>query len=245
MGGRASTWVKDGFTFDIGPSWYLMPDVFEKFFARFNKKPEDYYFLTRLDPSYRVYFNDHKYTDLPASFLEVKKLFDGFEPNGGRKLAKYIEETGYYYHTALDKFLYRSFTSIHDIADIQLIKEWRTLSSLLQSFHHFVRHRFVSDEAHKILEYVNVFLGGSPANTPALYTILSYVDMKLGVWYPQGGFNSVPQGMAQLAQSYGTHIQLNQEVTGLEIKNKTVIGVKTKSGAVPADLVIFNADYST
>lgn len=243
VGGRATTWGKDGFLFDLGPSWYLMPDVFEAFFARFGKKTSDYYRLKRLDPSYRVYFSQNKMVDLPASLIKAQALFDQFEPQGGEKLQRYLKLVETHYHTAMDQFIRRDFLSLKDFLDPSLIKNWRTLATLSQSFHHFVSRKFKSDEAQKILEYVNVFLGGSPQNTPALYAILSYVDFKLGVWYPLGGFGAVPKGMAKLAKEQGVKILLQNEVKSLIIDQKHLSGVKTESREFKADIVIANSDY--
>lgn len=243
VGGRASTWKKDGFLFDLGPSWYLMPDVFDAFFADFSKKTSDYYQTVRLDPAYRIFFSTDRFVDISPRLEDNYALFDTLEPDGGRKLQEYLQQTGHFYKTAMEKFVYRSFDSPLDFFDPSLISEAASLRQLLKSFDGFVSQYFTSDEAKKILEYVIVFLGGNPQITPALYSILSYVDMQLGVWYPQGGFGAVPQGMAQLCKQLGVKIQTNSEVSRINISQGKVVSLITKKGTYPAEAVISNADY--
>jgi phytoene desaturase len=243
VGGRASVWEKDGFVFDLGPSWYLMPDVFDAFFSDFGKTTSDYYQTTRLDPAYRIFFSKTNHIDISKDLKKNIALFDQLEPDGGKKLQEYLKVTGKYYHTAMEKFVYKDLSGITDLFDPTLIKEVGSLKQLLTSFDSFVSRYFTSDEAKKILEYVIVFLGGNPNITPALYSILSYVDMELGVWYPQGGFGAVPQGMARLCEELGVEIHLNQEVTGFEISNHHITNVHTKSSSFETDFVVSNADY--
>jgi phytoene desaturase len=243
VGGRATTWKKDGFLFDLGPSWYLMPDVFVAFFARFGKKPADYYQLERLDPAYRIFFESGRQLDVSPKFTTNQKLFDTLETGGGAKLKDYLTETEHLYSTAMKQFVYKPFEGLSSVLDPKLLKNVNTLRKISTSFDKFVGSYFSSDEAKKILEYAVVFLGGSPQNTPAFYSILSYVDMKLGVWYPRGGFANVIGGLAKLAREQGVKIHSSHEVTGFRFAGNSIDSVNTPKGIFAADIVVSGADY--
>ena len=210
-GGRASVYSKDDFYFDMGPSWYLMPDVYEKFFAEFNKKPEDYFELVRLDPSYRIFFADEKVVDVASDLEKNYKLFDELEEGGAQKLKDYLEESKEMYDFSIEEMLYRDYKSILDFLNGKLILKGYKMH-IWENLQHYVNKQFKSDEARKILEYAIGFLGRSPANTPSFYHLMSHVDLTMGVWYPQGGMRKVVQGIYQLAESYGVEFRFNEPV---------------------------------
>lgn len=243
VGGRATTWSAKGFLFDLGPSWYLMPDVFQRFFKDFGTTPGDFYKLQRLNPAYRIFFDKNDSIELPTNLAGIQAIFESLEAGGGKKIQDYLVDTGKLYRTAMEKFVYRAFDNPIALLDLSLLAEWRTLVKIMQSYESYVSRYFSNPKAKKILEYACVFLGGSPYNTPALYSLLSYVDMQLGVWYPQGGFGEVPKAMASLAQKMGVKIVLNHEVTGFGLKKRKIDHVVTDSKIWPADLVVSNADY--
>ncbi|MCA9387932.1 MAG: phytoene desaturase, partial [Candidatus Andersenbacteria bacterium] len=192
-GGRASMWYERGFSFDMGPSWYLMPDVFEKFFAKFGKRPSEYYTLSRLDPSYRMFFGDGAPLDISSSLEENKKLFDALEPNGGAKLQTYLDQAEYQYDSAMETFVERDYQSVMDFLDWRLAKEGIRMR-MFNSLDSHVSRLFSNDRAKKILGYTTGFLGGNPKNTPGVYALIAHVDFNLGVWYPQGGLHAVATG---------------------------------------------------
>ncbi|MDD3803859.1 MAG: phytoene desaturase family protein [bacterium] len=242
VGGRSQVLKKDGFTFDMGPSWYLMPDVFDRFFSYFGKQTGDYYKLKRISPNYRLFFEDGGVRDVPSDIEGIYSLFDELENNGAEKLKKFLAVSSYQYRTAIDKFLYRKYDSLLDVMDFQLIKDGIKLN-IFSSIDSFVNKYFDSVKARQILEYTMVFLGASPYNTPALYSIMSHVDFDLGVWYPEGGFNAVAKGYESLAKEHGANIETGVNALKIVTDKGRVRGVETSRGFAEADIVISNADY--
>lgn len=241
-GGRARVWKKDGFVFDMGPSWYLMPDVFERFFKTFNKETQDYYKLIRLNPNYRVFFGGTKTVDVPADRPGIDALFDRLEPNGSAKLAEYLDVAKYQYDIAMTEFMYREYKTIFDFLNWKIITKGPQLK-IFENFDKFARRYFDSDEIRKILEYTVVFLGGSPDNTPGLYSIMSHVDFDLGVWYPCGGLGMLVKGFIRLAKEQGVRFEFNQCVNKIIVKNGQATGVTTNKREFDADIILVNADY--
>ncbi|MDX2280354.1 MAG: phytoene desaturase family protein [Saprospiraceae bacterium] len=242
-GGRARKFTQDGFMFDMGPSWYWMPDVFEQFFARFGKKVSDYYQLTRLDPSYRVWFGEHDQMDVPANMEALEAMFERYEPGSTPQLRKFLKEAGYKYQVGMNDFVRKPSLSILEFAD------WRILSSMFRlqmftSMSKHVRQLFKNEKLIKLLEFPVLFLGATPQNTPALYSLMNYADMQLGTWYPMGGMHLIIDGMMELATELGVEILLNQEVSQLEVQEKSVSKVITTDGhTYSADVVVGAADY--
>lgn len=241
-GGRAMMERHQGFSFDMGPSWYLMPDVFERFFAHFDKTPKDFYTLKRLDPSYRIFFGTDDIVDIHADLSKNLALFNTLETNGAQKLQEYLSISEQNYNTAMRDFVYKDYSSIIDLFDRRFITQGKNLH-LFESFEKHTKRYFTSDRARKILEYTIVFLGGTPKNTPALYSIMSHIDFNLGVWYPEGGMNSVARAIETLAKSLGVQFMYDQNVKHIEVHNKSVQYVHTTSEKHQADCVIANADY--
>lgn len=241
-GGRARSFLVDGYSFDMGPSWYWMPDVFENYFAHFGKKVEDYYSLTRLDPSYRVYFGKDDLVDLPAELSEIYKLFDDIEPGSGNKLERFMEESAYKYETGMRDLVYMPGRKLGELADMRIIKGVFQLH-LLKSMREYVHSNFRNEKLRQIVEFPILFLGGTPKNTPALYSLMNYADMALGTWYPHKGMNEIVKAMVSLAKEKGVQIVLNQEVKKLEVEGEEVSKVHTGTAMYEADLVVAGADY--
>jgi phytoene desaturase len=242
-GGRARLWEEGGFRFDMGPSWYLMPEVFERFFESVGTSVKDLYQLTKLDPQYRVFFETQPPVTVTADPNRTRALFESLEPGSGHRFDDYLKRSREKYRASMDKFLYRSYATWRDLADRELLtRGWRL--GLLGSLHRFVR-RFVSDRrATQILEYAMVFLGTSPKQAPALYSLLSHVDFDLGVSFPQGGMNGVARAMARLAADRGAKFLYGREVSHLEIKDGRVTRVVTDQGGYEAEAVLNTADYA-
>lgn len=241
-GGRAITWENKGFTFDMGPSWYMMPDVFEKYFQIFGKQVSDFYQLQRLDPAYRIYFGPKDYVDMSPDYQQVRKLFDRLEPDGASKLDRYLEQAGYQYQIAMDKFIYKSYSSWADLIDKDLMLNGMKLQ-VFGSIGDLAAKFFTNPQARKILLYTIVFLGGSPKVTPALYSIMSHIDFKLGVWYPKGGLTQVALSLQKLAESFNVKFNFNTEVSEIKVVDNQVSKIMTNNGEIKADIVIANADY--
>lgn len=240
-GGRAAQWVQEGFVFDKGPSFYWMPDVFERYFAQFGKKVSDYYTLHRLDPSYRVYWQDG-YTDLPAELSEVKKLFESWEPGAAAKLDKYLAGAAYKYEVGINKLVYKPGRSVLEFMD------WATISGVFKldvftSISKHIARYFHHTRIRQLMEFPVLFLGALPQDTPALYSLMNYADIKGGTWHPQGGMYEVVKGMVQLAAGMGVKFQYEEEVKEIRIEQGRTTGVVTGKGVYTADAVISGADY--
>ncbi len=243
-GGRASVHRDRGFTFDMGPSWYLMPDVFERFFAEFGKKPADFYELKRLDPSYRIFFGDGTMVDVPADTEKTIALFDTFEEGGGEKLRAYLRSAGELYNLTMTDLLYREYRSVLDFVSGRLLFQGPKLVHTFEHLDHFVGRYFTSDRARKIVQYSIGFLGGAPSNTPALYHIMSHIDLTLGVFYPEGGIRAVVDAVRRLAEEHGAQFRFEEPASRIVVANDRAVAVETARGRYPADVVLVNADYA-
>ncbi|MCX8053948.1 MAG: phytoene desaturase family protein, partial [Armatimonadetes bacterium] len=242
-GGRALVYEHDGFKFDMGPSWYLMPDIFERFFQVFGKLPEDFYELKRLDPSYRVFFGPNDWVDISSNFEKNLDLFEHIESGAAEKLREYVGIASYQYKAAVDEFLYKDYRKLSDFFNRRTLIEGRKLR-VFESIDHYARRYFRSEKLRRILEYSVVFLGSSPSNTPAMYSMLSHVDFNLGVWYPVGGMGSVVKALQNLAESQGACILFDHEAKSLDISDRQVRSVTTSLGSFPADVILVSADYA-
>ncbi len=240
-GGRARMFSEKGFSFDMGPSWYLMPDVFERFFTHFSTSPDKYYSLQRLNPSYRLLFSDET-IDIPNDVQAVAAIFDRLEPDGGKKFLSYLQKSEEQYTVSVEKFLYKSYHSYRSLLDPSLASASRRLV-LFGSIDSYVRKFFSSEKARQILEYTMVFLGGSPSNTPALYNMMSHADFNLGVWYPQGGLNAVARGIARLGEEQGVKFVYDSVVEEIIVEKGAVTGVRCGKNMYPADIVVSGLDY--
>lgn len=241
-GGRASVHRDGGFTFDMGPSWYLMPDVYDRFFAEFGKSPKDYFPLVRLDPSYRVFFADDQIADVSADIEKNLAIFESFEPGGAEKLRNYLAESEETYRTTMDDLLYRDYRSIFDFFDRRLLSRGRKLRPF-ENLETYVKKRFSSDEARKVVQYSIGFLGGSPRNTPSFYHIMTHIDMNMGVWYPEGGMRAVVEALVTLGREFGVEYRYNEPVTAIDVEGGVARRVVTPLGAHETDIVVVNADY--
>ena len=241
-GGRARVFKAEGFTFDMGPSWYWMPDVFEKYFARFGKKVSDYYELQRLDPSYQVVFKGPETVDIPADMAELRKLFERIEPGSAARLDAFLQEAAYKYEVGINKFVHLPGRSLLEFMDWEVISGAFRLD-LLQSMHSHVAKFFKNPRLQELVEFPTLFLGATPQNTPALYSMMTYADLVLGTWYPKGGMHKIVEGMVRLAEELGVEIKYNQEVTEVRVENGRTTGVSTATGFYQAAAVVAGADY--
>ena len=241
-GGRARVWEKDGFKFDMGPSWYWMPDVFENFFTLFGKKPADYYELKRLDPSYRIYYSNNDKIDVPADRKELYTLFESIEPGSSAALNRFLAQAEYKYKVGMGEYVFKPSHSITEYLDISLLKKSRGMQ-LLSNMSKHVRQYFTNPKLVKLLEFPVLFLGAAPQNTPAMYSLMNYADLVLGTWYPMCGMNEIVKAMVNLAEELGVEILTDTEVTKIEVHDKLVSNIKTSKGDFKADMVVAGADY--
>lgn len=219
VGGRAGSWSKDGFRFDTGPSWYLMPEVFEHFFALFGKKIDDVLTLEHLDPGYRVYAEGHTNpVDIAGSREENVELFELIEPGAGAKLERYLDSAAVAYQLALKKFLYTNFEHKTALIDREVLAELPLLGTSLTNSLDSFTSRFVSDRRLKqILGYPAVFLASSPFDAPALYHLMSHLDLEQGVLYPQGGFTQLIESIHRIAVEQGVDVITGAEVVSIDV----------------------------
>lgn len=241
-GGRARKFQASGFTFDMGPSWYWMPDVFEQYFNLFGKRPSDFYNLVRLDPSYRIYYGKDDYTDIPAGVEQLCKLFEKTEPGSGSRLLQFLKESKFKYDTGMHDLVYKPGLSLTELMHAKLIKGVFKLN-LFQSISGYIRKYFKHPRLIQLLEFPVLFLGSTPARTPALYSLMNYADMSLGTWYPMGGIHKIIEGMVQLAGSLGVKFRYNMPVNGLEVNAVNIKGIKTGNAFYAHDYVVAGADY--
>jgi phytoene desaturase len=241
-GGRARVFEAEGFTFDMGPSWYWMPGVFEDYFRHFGKRVADYYELVRLDPSYRVVFGENDTVDIPASMAELRQLFESLEPGSAARLDAFLAQAKYKYEVGINKFVHLPSRSVTEFMDWDIVKGAVRLD-LLQSMAKHARKFFSHPKLLKLIEFPVLFLGATPENTPALYSLMNYADLALGTWYPKGGMHQIVRGMVAVAQELGVKIEYDQEVREIVVENGRTTGVRTASGFWPADAIVAGADY--
>lgn len=241
-GGRARVFEEKGFVFDMGPSWYWMPDVFEQYFTSFGKKVSDYYKLVRLDPSYKVIFSAEESIDLPANLEELKTLFESIEPCSSRKLEAFLSESKYKYEVGVGEFVWKPSLSLTEFFDFRLLTKALSLE-LFASFGKHIRKFFSNEKLLQLMEFPILFLGATPQNTPALYSLMNYAEIAMGTWYPMGGMHEIVKAMVQLAEEKGVDIRMNQEVKQIVVENGIARKVITKTGEYESDIVVGGADY--
>lgn len=243
LGGRARQWQKDGFTFDMGPSWYWMPDVFEHFFNMFGHKVSDFYELKRLDPSYRVFTKSGQAVDLPANTEELYALFEKFETGAADKLRKFLDVAEYKYKVGIYDYAFRPSHSIFEFVDTRILVQMFKMQ-LISSLSSEVSRLFKHPVLREILEFPVLFLGSTPQRTPALYSLMNYADMAKGTWYPMGGMHQIVLAFTKLLEKYNVSIHTNAAVKEILTLNGKAQGVKTDTQTFPADYVIAAADYA-
>jgi len=265
LGGRASRLKQDGFEFDMGPSWYLMPDVFERFFGHFDRSPEDYYSLTHLDPHYRVFWKDGDKVDVLRDMDHNREMFESYEEGASDALESYLEESKRTYKIGMEHFVYEDRPRLRDYVDTDVLRySWGL--SLLGKMQGHVEGYFDDPKLQQLMQYTLVFLGDSPTNTPALYNLMSHVDFNMGVYYPDGGIGAVVDGIVELGEELGVEYVTGAEVTGIEGRRGAfAVDIAGGSGGVAdveqtartavgdggnratrylADIVVSNADYA-
>lgn len=240
-GGRARKLQANGFTFDMGPSWYWMPDVFERYFKQFNKNVYDYYSLFRLDPSYRIYWQDEP-MDIPASYEALQNLFNSIEPGSGELLDKFLQEAAYKYEVGINKLVHKPGQSLAEFLDWDLASGIFKLDVFNSIKSHVAKH-FSNPKLQQLLEFPVLFLGALPEKTPALYSLMNYADIKGGTWFPKGGMYSIVDAMHQLATELGVQFQFNENVQEIVVENGIAKQVKTENHTYEADVIIGGADY--
>ncbi len=241
LGGRARELQIDGFKFDMGPSWYWMPDVFEHFFASFGKHPSDYYNLVRLDPSYAVKFDD-ELLPIPAQMGEFEAMCERLEPGSAKQLRKFLGQAAYKYEVGINDLVYKPSRSLSEFLDSRLLYGLMKMD-VFTSMRSHVRKFFKTEKLRELMEFPVLFLGATPGNTPALYSLMNYADISLGTWYPMGGMYKIIEGMTSLARELGVSFHTSQEVVSFNYNSQTIKQIVTKDDTFEADIVVAGADY--
>ena len=241
-GGRARVFSEQGFVFDMGPSWYWMPDIFERYFEEFGKKPSDYYNLVRLNPSYKVVFDAQEEISLPADMTELENLFESIEVGSSKRLAAFLAESKYKYDVGIGEFVWKPSISVTEFFDIRLASKAISLD-LFASFGKHIRKFFKNERLLQLMEFPILFLGATPQDTPALYSLMNYAEIALGTWYPMGGMHEVVKGMVALAEEKGVKFKLGEPVVRILVEGKYAKRVVTEKGEYDVDIVVGGADY--
>jgi len=211
-GGRARSFTAEGFTFDMGPSWYWMPDVFDQYFADFGTSVREHYELVRLDPSYKVVFGRDNEVDLPADRKSLRALFDKIEPGSAAKLDHFLEEAEYKYRVGMAEFVQKPGHSILEFADLRVAKAALKLH-MLKDMASYVDKLFTDTRLRQILKSPVLFLGATPEDTPALYSLMNFADLELGTWYPLGGMHQMVLAMERVAKDLGVTFKYEHPVS--------------------------------
>lgn len=240
VGGRARQLKKQGFTFDIGPTFYWMPDVFEKFFNDFGKSVSDYYELIQLDPGYQIYFGEQYKIPVSADFDKTIETFEQTQKGSGRKLQEFIDVAEDNYNIAIKDLVYKPGENLMEIVTPKTALK---LGSFIKTIKKEVGSYIDHPDLKQILEFPVLFLGAKPSTTPSFYNFMNYADLKLGTWHPRGGMYKVVEGMTKLAKELGVKIETGCSVENFEVKNNKVTSVSTTSGTFNCDILLSGADY--
>jgi phytoene desaturase len=243
-GGRISVAKQDGYTFDLGPSWYLMPEVFEQYYQIFAQSATERLELVRFTPGYKVYFEGHEPVEIQGDVVADQATFEAIEPGAGKALARYVARSTTAYTVAVNYFLYNNFLRLRDMVHpVVLRHSWSLLRLTIQNLDRYVSRQFRDLRLRQLLEYHMVFLGSSPFQAPAIYTLMSYLDFTSGVYYPKKGMYSLVQDMQALGESYDITYRMNADVREVIVENDAAVGVRLADGEeLRADIVISNAD---
>ncbi|MBX3254076.1 MAG: phytoene desaturase [Chitinophagaceae bacterium] len=241
-GGRARMFNAHGFSFDMGPSWYWMPDVIERYFSRFGRSASDYFKLVRLDPSYQVIFSKEDVLEIPADYEKLRLLFESMEKGGAVKLDRFLQEAKYKYEAGINEFVYKPSVSIQEFAEWRFVKSLFRLD-MLRSFSDYAGKYFKNPRLLQILEFPVLFLGAMPSKTPALYSMMNYADMRLGTWYPLGGMYELVKAMQVLAVEHHVELQMGITATKIRAKEQMATHVVTNDVTFETDVLVGAADY--
>jgi phytoene desaturase len=242
VGGRARIFESDGFLFDMGPSWYWMPDVYEKYFNLFGHTTSDFYNLKKLDPGFKVIFGADDSIDIPADFDQLCALFESIERGSALQLKKFMEQAEYKYKIGINDLVYQPGHSIKEFMSFSLLRDAMKLQ-IFSSFSNHVRKYFKNPRLLSILEFPVLFLGAMPKDTPALYSLMNFSGLKQGTFYPMGGFGKVVDAFKKIAEEKGVEFKTSENVEKLEIKNKLVSHIHSNGTSYQTDAVIASADY--
>ncbi|WP_163398911.1 phytoene desaturase family protein [Flavobacterium fluviatile] len=240
IGGRARQFKSNGFTFDMGPSWYWMPDVFERFFQDFGKKQSDYYELIKLNPAYRVYFGIDDFINIYDNLEAIKSVFENIEKGSAKKLQAFINQAKSNYDIAIKDLVYRPGVSPLELITPKTILK---LNQFISNVSSDIRKEFKNERLIQILEFPVLFLGAKPSKTPSFYNFMNYADFGLGTWHPKTGMFDVVRGIKKLALELGVTIKTNSAIEKIIVENKTAKGIVINGTVIHSDIILSGADY--
>lgn len=240
IGGRARQLKREGFTFDMGPSWYWMPDVFERFFADFGKKTTDYYELIKLSPAYRVYYGIDDFITIADNLADIIVAFEAIEKGSGKLLSDFMAEAKSNYDIAIKELVYRPGVSPLELITVETAMK---VGQFFSNISRDVRKKFKNERLIQILEFPVLFLGAKPSDTPSFYSFMNYADFGLGTWHPKTGMFDVVRGMESLAIELGVKFQTNANIEKIIVENKTAIAIQVNGEIIDSDLILSGADY--
>jgi phytoene desaturase len=240
IGGRARQLKRDGFTFDMGPSWYWMPDVFERFFADFDKKTTDYYELIKLSPAYRVYYGIDDFIAIADNLPDIIFAFEAIEKGSGKILNEFIAEAKSNYDIAIKDLVYRP-----GVSPLELVTKETALKvgQFFSNISKDVRKKFKNEKLIQILEFPVLFLGAKPSDTPSFYSFMNYADFGLGTWHPKTGMFDVVRAIESLARELGVTFHTNSNIEKIIVANKTAKALIVNGKTIASDLILSGADY--
>lgn len=241
IGGRARRFEHNGFVFDMGPSWYWMPDIFEKFFADFGKKVSDYYELERLSPSYKVFYKNDE-VEIPSKLEDLYALFESIEKGSGKKLEQFLKEAHYKYQVGMHDLVYKPGISLMEFMNANFLKGIFKLD-VFNSISAHIQKSFTNPKLVQLLEFPVLFLGALPRHTPALYSLMNYADMVGGTWYPKKGMVQIVEAMHQLALELGVKFELSADVSKITVENNLAKDVVSNKPKNHFDAIVSSADY--
>jgi phytoene desaturase len=240
VGGRARQFKSDGFTFDMGPSWYWMPDVFERFFADFGKKTTDYYELIKLSPAYRVYYGVDDFIAIADNLEEIEATFEKIEKGSGAILHKFMTEAQSNYNIAIKDLVYRPGVSPLELVTVETaMKVGQFFSNISKD----IRKKFKNEKLIQILEFPVLFLGAKPSDTPSFYSFMNYADFGLGTWHPKTGMFDVVRAMESLALELGVTFHTNAPIEKIIVENSVATAIVVDGKRIDSDIVLSGADY--
>ena len=243
IGGRARQFEAKGYTFDMGPSWYWMADVFDKFFDQFDKKASDYFELIQLDPGFQIIFEQDKTMKLSADWSEVCEMFENFEKGSSKKLEEFMKEAEFKYDFGINQLVYEPGLSLSEVCKPELFTNVFKLQ-VFTSYRKHVAKYFKNPFLKSLLEFPVLFLGTAPSQTPALYSLMTYSGIKKGTFYPMGGFGKVIDAFKEICSEQGVEFHTNEAVQSVNIEEKTIQSIVTDKRTFETDIVVGSADYN-
>ena len=243
LGGRARQFTEKGFIFDMGPSWYWMPDVFERFFRRFNKNVYDYFEVKKLDPGFQIIFENKEELKIPANWDEILVLFEKVEEGSSIQLEKFMKEAEFKYNFGMNKLVYEPGVSVIELFKSEIFKNILNLQMFTSYRSHVYKH-FKNKKLRALMEFPVLFLGTAPKDTPALYSLMAYSGIKCGTFYTPGGFGNVIDGFVKLCKEFSVKFVTNTNVEKINVENNLAHSITTNNGIYEFDDIVASADYN-